>query len=155
MPRRRLRNRKNLQSTEKMKRHKTEKGRVARITIDFVPQARAEMLENKVHGPEDSIVSETIKQLPQEKIYEITRCSQDRFVALNDAPSSWKIAKLVFLRKPRAAPKKGVGSYRAISLTSTCVILTLEREKEAEGWIQRHVGGIDGIICQHLQVMMT
>ena len=33
-----------------------------------------------------------------------------------EAPSSWKIVKLVFLRKPDAEPKKGIRSYRAIAL---------------------------------------
>ena len=65
------------------------------------------MPENKVSGPEDSIVSEMIKKFPQEKIYEITRGFQERFMELNDAPSSWRIVKLIFLRKPDAAPRTG------------------------------------------------
>ena len=28
-------------------------------------------------------------------------------------------------------------------------------DKEAENWKKLHVGGLDGISCQHLQVMMT
>ena len=43
-----------------------------------------------------------------------------------ESPSSWKIVKLVFLRK-------------------------LEPEK----WKNLHVGGVDGISCQHLQVMVS
>ena len=35
------------------------------------------MSENSVNGPEDSIETEMIKQLPQEDIHEITRCFQD------------------------------------------------------------------------------
>ena len=53
-------------------------------------------------------------------------------------------------------------SYRAVALTSVmskwcanCIILRLERESEPEGWKQLHVGGIDGISCQHLQVLMA
>ena len=38
---------------------------------------------------------------------------------------------------------------------ATCTILRLEREKEPEGWKQLHVGGIDGISCQQVQVLMT
>ena len=49
-------------------RHSTEEGRVAEITIDLVLQARAKMAESKVNVPEDSIVSEMIKQLPTSKI---------------------------------------------------------------------------------------
>ena len=39
-------------------------------------------------------------KLPPNK-YEITRCFHDKFVTLEEAPSSWKIVILVFLRKPR------------------------------------------------------
>ena len=85
-------------------RHFTEQRRVAEITIDFVLQARAKMSENKVNGPGDSFVSEKIKQLQQEQIYEITRCFQNRFFGLEGAPISWRIVQLVFLRKPDAAP---------------------------------------------------
>ena len=43
-------------------RHFSEVRRVAEITIDLVKQARAKMAENKVHGPEDSVVTEITKQ---------------------------------------------------------------------------------------------
>ena len=68
------------------------------------------MSENKVNGLEDTVVGEMIKQLPKEKIYTITKCFQERFMGLTEAPSSWKIVKLVFLRKPDAEPKKGIRS---------------------------------------------
>ena len=126
-------------------RHFTVQGRVAKITIDLVLQARAKMPENKVIGPEDSVVSETIEQLPQEKIYEITRCFQGQFMDVDDAssplplPSSSRIVKLVFLRKLDAAMKKGIRSYTAVALTSvmsklyaTCVLLRLLKEKELD-----------------------
>ena len=83
---------------------------------------------------------------------------------LMEAPSSWKIVKLVFLRKPDAEPKKGTRSYRATALTSvmskwyaSCIILRLEKgkEKELESCKKSHVGGIESISCQHSQVMMT
>ena len=51
----------------------TEDGRNAEITVDLVLQARAKLGDNKVHGPEDAIVSEMIKQLPLEKMYAIAR----------------------------------------------------------------------------------
>ena len=47
----------------------TEDGRNAEITVDLVLQARANLSDNKVNGPEDAIVSEMIKQLPLEKIH--------------------------------------------------------------------------------------
>ena len=54
-----------------------------------------------------------------------------------EAPSLWKIVKLVLLRKPDAEPTKGIISYRAIALTSVmskwyaaCIVLRLENEKK-------------------------
>ena len=79
-----------------------------------------------------------------------------------ESPSSWKVAKLVFLPKPNAEAKKGIRSHRAIALTSvkskwyaSCITLRLDKEKEPESWKQLHLGGTAGITCQHFQVMMT
>ena len=47
--------------------HFTEQGRVAEISVDLELQAKALLSDNKVSGPEDSVVSEMIKQLPLEK----------------------------------------------------------------------------------------
>ena len=68
-------------------RHFTDEGRVAEFTIVWVLLARANMSENKVSGPGDSIVSAMIKQLPHEKVHEITRCFQDRFMELDEVPN--------------------------------------------------------------------
>ena len=102
-------------------------------------------------GPVDAIVSEMIKRLPMEKIYTVTRCLQERFMGMMESPSSWKVVKLVFLRKPDAEPTKGIRIYRAIALTSvmskwyaSCILLRLERErKEPEKWKKLHIGGWD------------
>ena len=69
-------------------------------------QGRAKLSDNKANGPEDAVVSEMIKKLQLEKIYTVARCYQERFMGLMESPSSWKIVKLVFLRKPDVAPKK-------------------------------------------------
>ena len=120
------------------------------------------MSENKVNGPEDAVVREMIKQLPQEKIYIITKCFQERVMGQMEAPSSCKIVKLVLSPKPDAESTKGIRSYRAIALASVmskwyaaCDIRRLEKETEPESWKRSHVAGIDGISCQHLQVMVT
>ena len=55
-------------------RHFTEGGRVAEIAIDLILQAGVKMAAGRVNRPEDSIVTEMIKQLPKENIYEFTRC---------------------------------------------------------------------------------
>ena len=130
--------------------------------MDLVLQARAKLSDNKVNGPEDAIVSEMIKRLPMEKIYTLTKCFQGRFLGQMESPSSWKVVKLVLLRKRDAAPTKGMRSYRAIALTSvmskwyaSCIFLRLEKEKETEKWENLHIGGVEEISCQHLQVMLT
>ena len=86
--------------------------------------------------PEDANVSEMIKKLPMEKIYTVARCFQERFMGQMESPSSWKVVKLVFLRKPDAAPDKRIRSCRAIAETSvtsewyaSCILLRLEKEK--------------------------
>ena len=86
--------------------HFTVEGRRAEIKIDVVLQARAKMSENEVNGLGDTVVDEMIKQLPLEKIYIITRCFQERFMGLTEAPSSWKIEKLVFSAKTRRGTKE-------------------------------------------------
>ena len=83
-------------------------------------------------------------------------------MGMMESPSSWKVVMLVFLRKPDAAPTKGIRSYRAIALTSvmsewyaSCIFLRLEKEKVPEKCKTLHIGGMDGISWQHLQVMVT
>ena len=112
----------------------TVNGRRAEITVDLVLQTRAKMSDNKVKGPEDTVVSEMIKQLLYEEIYIITKCFQESFMVQMEAPSSWKIVRLVFLREPDAEPKKGIASYGAIALTpavskwyATFIILRLKK----------------------------
>ena len=95
----------------------TVNGRRAEITVDLVLQARAKMSDNKVIGLEDTVVSEMIKQLPYEEICIITKCFQERFMGQMEAPNSWTIVRLVFLREPDAEPKKGITSYGTIALT--------------------------------------
>ena len=50
--------------------------------------------------------------------FQFARCFQDRSVELEDAPRSWKIVKMVFLRKPDAEPNKVIRSHMATALTS-------------------------------------
>ena len=60
--------------------HVAEDGRLAEITVGLVLRARAEVAQEKVSGPEHSMFAEMIKELPQEINYEVTRCSQARFM---------------------------------------------------------------------------
>ena len=95
----------------------TKDGRGAETTIDLVLQACAKMSDNKCNGPEDAVVSEMIKPLPQEKIHIIIKCFQERFMGEMEAPRSWNIVKLVVFVETDAEPIKGIKSYRAIVLT--------------------------------------
>ena len=123
---------------------------------------QGKLSDDKVNGPDDAVVSEMTKQLPSEKFYIITRCFQERFLGQTDALRSWKIVKLVFLVKPDAEPKKGVRSEKEIALTSvmskwyaSCVTMRMEKEKEIETWKRHHMGGVNKISCQRLQVLVT
>ena len=68
-----------MRGTEKGANTSTEEGRAAEISVDLVLQARAHMADNKVNGPEDSVVSEMIKQLPSEKIFRGSEAPQGMF----------------------------------------------------------------------------
>ena len=69
---------------------------------------------------------------------------------LEDAPSSWKSVKLVFLRKPEAVPKKEMRSYSAAALTSVMSKLVCDRvlfcvwkgQTSLKDRKQLHVGGM-------------
>ena len=60
---------------------------------------------------------------------------------MEDAPSSWR---------PVTASTSVMSKWYAAR-----IILRLEGEEESEGWKQLDVGGIGGISCRHLQVLMT
>ena len=58
--------------------------------------------------------------------------------------------------------RKRIKSNKVMAVTSvmskwyaTCIVPRLENDKEPEEMKQLQVGGIDGISCQHLQVLMT
>ena len=90
------------------------------------------------------------------------RSGQERFMGRAETQNSRTIVQLVFLRRPDAEPKKGIRSLTAIALTAfvskwyaTCVVLRKEEDKEPEELKKVHVCGVNGICCQHLQVLMT
>ena len=73
-----------------------------------------------------------------------------------------KVVKLVFLKKPDAAPTKRIRSHKAIDLTlvmskwyASCELLRIEKEKEPRKLRSLHVGGVNGKKCQHLQILTT
>ena len=70
---------------KKSDRQFTVLGRTAEITVDLVSQARAQMSDIKVNGPDDAIVSEMIKKLHLEK------CAQSRGVFKNASWTRWNL----------------------------------------------------------------
>ena len=121
----------------------------------FILQGRA------VTGPDDATVSEMINNFPLE-IDTISKCVQERFMSQMETPSSWKIVKLVFLRRLVAAPPEGsevTGQLRDINDVEVVCILLLffswKGKKELENWKNLHVARVEGTNCQHVQVKMT
>ena len=128
-------------------RHHSENGRTAEITADLVFQARAKLSDNKVSGISDAMVSEMIKALPFEKTYVVENCFQERFMGSMEAPNSWKLVQLVFLKK--AGRRTQEGHQR---LSSCCfdecneqmvrvVRDDVGRKRAAAGIVEQIVGG--------------
>ena len=127
----------------------TEEGRKAEITVELVLQARDNLSDNKVKSC-----------LWRKSTLLIGAFKND--LGQMGSPSSWKVVKLVFLKKPDAATTKGIGSHWAIALTSemskcyaSCVLLRLEKERGLGKFRSLHIGGVNGISCQYLQALTT
>ena len=94
----------------------TVEGGNAEITVDLVLQAMAKMCDNKVNGTEDAVVSEMTKQLPLEKIYTIMKCFQERFSGQVEAPSWWKIVKLVLRNSKLQSHRFEIGDVKVVHM---------------------------------------
>ena len=81
-------------------RGQTERGEGGTICSNLVSQSCREMQTDTATRPEDIIETEMLKELAIETIFETTDWFQRRFRGKCDSPSSWRIVKLVFLRKP-------------------------------------------------------
>ena len=84
------------------------------------------------------------------KIYTIKECSQ--FAEGSETES---------LAESRSEPKKVIENCNAIAFTrvmskwsACCVMIRMDKVKERKTW-SRHMGGVNKINCQHLQVLMT
>ena len=74
-------------------------GRRVMITADDVLRAPGKMIRNKDNGPADCLVTEMLRCLPTETIYEVAHWFDKRFKGECRAPEAWKILRLVFLKK--------------------------------------------------------
>ena len=88
-------------------RHFTEAGRVAEMTIDLVFQARAKMAEERVNGPEDSIATEMIKQLAQEKYTKLQGASKTALRVCKKRPAPAKSRNWSSCGRRMLSRKKG------------------------------------------------
>ena len=101
----------------------------------------------------DKIVSEMLSRLPLAKVHEVAKLFQKSVDSrlLENCP-------VVLLEEARCGVKdrdrKFQGHRVDGSHCATCVILRMEGEKEPE-LKQLHVGGMDEINCQQLQLLIT
>ena len=66
------------------------------------------MMKTKANGPSDCLVTEMLRELSMEPMYEIT-CWFEKYSGRKcRAPAAWKILRLVFLTKPDAKPERGL-----------------------------------------------
>ena len=104
-----------------------------------------------------------IKRMPMEKNHIVARCFQERFLGLMESRSSWKIVKLIYFfeetgrcpegRNRKLHAEQHIGVVQVVwHLVSSC---TWRWKKETEKEKNLQVGEVDGISCQHLQVMVA
>ena len=69
------------------------------MSVDKVLRARGKMLGNKANGAADCLVTEMLRCLPTETIYEVAHWFAKRFRGECRAPEGWKVQSLVFRHK--------------------------------------------------------
>ena len=115
------------------------------------------MSDNKVKGPDYAIASEIAAAFGKNLHYYLW------FSGTLHGPYGFsnfvEDREIDLLEETRCCSGTRIRSYRAIALTSvmskwyaSCALLRLEKEKELEKRENLHVGGVDGISCQRLQV---
>ena len=137
----------------------TKNGRRAQITIDLVLQARAKMSENRVNGPEDAVVSEITSRehLHHHKVPPGTLHGSDGGTTfMKDRETS------VFYEKPDAEPKKNNKKLQScctdvgdVDMMRGVYYSSFEQRRGTRRLETVKCGELDGISCQHLQVMLT
>ena len=74
------------------------------------------------------------------------------------APSSWTVVTLVFcenqMRNQRKGSDHGVDTVMS-KWHASCIVLPSGKERDPESWKKLHMAGVEGISCQHFQVIMT
>ena len=105
------------------------------------------MSEIKVNGPEDAEVSEMIKQLLLENIYTITLHGPDGGSKFVEDCETCALAEVNYGVKERN-PKP---QRHCVDMADVEVVWV----RNLRIWKKLHVGGVHGMSCQHLQVMVT
>ena len=77
------------------------------------------------------------------------------------APEAWTMPRLVFLKNPDARLEKGA-AWVPRNRTAECVLQVVHdgsggvlQEKEPIEWWSLHVGAERGVICEHMQALLT
>ena len=99
-------------------RHVALQGRRIQITVERFLSARGKMMRNKANGPADCLVTEMLRCLPTETVFEVAYWFDKRHKGECRAPEAWTTLRLVFLKKPDAKVEKGLRGFRAIALLS-------------------------------------
>ena len=109
-------------------------------------RAHGEMLRNKANGSADCLVTETLRCLPTQTVYEVAHWFNKRFKG--DCPDTML--------------EKGLRGFRAIALLSvlsewhtTVLVNLLHKEKEPIAWRSLHVGVERRVNCEHMQALVT
>ena len=94
-------------------------GRRMMISRQSSARTWCEMLRNKANGPADCLVTEMLRCLPTETVYEVAYRFDKRFKGECRVPDAWKVLRLVFLKKPDAKRGKGP-SWLSCNRTVEC-----------------------------------
>ena len=81
-----------------------ERGLKSLLTWSCKPEHKCR--KTRFNGPDDAVVSEMIKQMPQEKIYIVTKCFQERFMGKVETPKFLEDCEAGVSAKTRRRTKK-------------------------------------------------
>ena len=103
-----------------------------------------------------------IQILLLEKIYTLARCFQGRSMGQMDAPRLVEDCEICFPSKRGRRTKEGNQELQS-DCTQQCRVEAVRvlcddahgKGKEPETWQRLHMGGVNNISCQHLQVLVT
>ena len=116
----------------------------------------------KVIGAEDSVFAELVKELPQEKIFDITGCFQGRFHGSGRSSQLFTKSNTCICEEARRRAKEGNQKFQGdcahvddVEVVRDLHDLTLGKGNGPQGWKQLHVGEVDVTGGQHFHVIIA